>query len=210
MLVVGLTGGIGSGKSLAAERFAELGVPVLDADRIGRELVAPGREALAAIVKAFGPQVLRPDGSLDRARLRRLAFADPEARRRLEAILHPRIRREMERRLQRLREAEPPPPYVVLVIPLLLEAGQRDLVDRVLVVDAPLSLQKERVRRRDGLDEATLEAILAAQLDRESRLAAADEVLENTGTPEALRRAVDALHRRYLALAAGAEGGTEP
>ncbi len=196
MLVVGLTGGIGSGKSLAAARFEELGVPVLDADRIGRELVAPGREALAAIVQAFGPQVLRPDGSLDRAGLRERIFRDPETRRRLEAILHPRIRREMERRLARLRA-----PYCVLVIPLLLEAGQRDLVDRVLVVDAPVALQKERVRRRDGLDEATLEAILAAQWDRERRRAAADDLLPNEGTVEELHRRVDALHRRYLALA---------
>ncbi len=196
MLVVGLTGGIGSGKSLAAARFEELGVPVLDADRIGRELVAPGREALAAIVQAFGPQVLRPDGGLDRAGLRERIFRDPETRRRLEAILHPRIRREMERRLARLRT-----PYCVLVIPLLLEAGQRDLVDRVLVVDAPVALQKERVRRRDGLDEATLEAILAAQWDRERRRAAADDLLPNEGTVEELHRRVDALHRRYLALA---------
>ena len=197
MLVIGLTGGIASGKSLAARRFAELGVPVLDADRIAHELVMPGSPALEEIGRAFGPEMLDARGALRRDRLRRLVFADPEARRRLEAILHPRIRAEMLARLRRLDA-----PYAVLMIPLLVETGQHSLVDRVLVIDAPEALQRERLARRDGLDQATIGQILAAQADRETRLAAADDVVLNDAGPDELRAAVDALHRRYLRLAA--------
>ncbi len=197
MLVVGLTGGIGSGKSTVAERFAARGVPVIDMDAIARELTAPGRPALDEIAAAFGPDILEPGGGLDRAALRRKIFADPGARRRLEAILHPRIRAEVERRLRELDV-----PYAVVVIPLLVESGQRDLVDRVLVVDAPEDLQVRRAMARDGIGADEARAVLAAQAGRRERLAAADDVIANDGGLDALDRAVAALHRHYLDLAA--------
>ncbi|NIR61925.1 MAG: dephospho-CoA kinase [Gammaproteobacteria bacterium] len=195
MLKVGLTGGIGSGKSTAAAYFRERGAPVLDADEIARELVAPGRPALDEIVETFGPDLLRPDGRLDRHRLRRRVFDDPEQRRRLEAILHPRVRAELERRLAALDAR-----YCVLVVPLLLEAGYRDLVDRVLVIDAPPELQRERAQARDGLPRTQVEAIAAAQAERAERLAAADEVIRNDGDLEKLRAQVAALDERYRRL----------
>ena len=155
MLIIGLTGGIGSGKSTVAEYIAQLGVPVIDSDRISRELVVPGSPALGEIAAAFGPEMILEDGTLDRSRLRRQVFADPQQRRRLEAILHPRIYAEMRRRIQALDT-----PYCVLVIPLLLETGATAMVDRVLVVDAPESLQRQRVKRRGGMEDETLEAVL--------------------------------------------------
>ncbi len=196
MLVVGLTGGIGSGKSTVADLFAARGVPVIDMDEIARELTRPGRPALAEIAKAFGPDILNSGGELDRAALRRRIFTDPGARRRLEAILHPRIRAEVTRRLHGLEA-----PYAVVVIPLLVESGQRDLVDRVLVVDAPEDLQIRRTTARDGVGEEEVRAVLAAQAGRRERLAVADDVIVNDDGPEALEHQVEALHRRYLALA---------
>lgn len=199
MFVIGLTGGIGSGKSTVADRFAALGVPVIDTDVIARRLTERGGEALDAIRAAFGESVMQPDGSLDRAALRRRVFVDADARRRLEAILHPRIRRAVGQALAALET-----PYAIVVIPLLVETqGYRDVLDRVLVIDCPEALQVERVMARNGLSRAEVEAILAAQATRAERLAVADDVLPNTSAPDALGAAVDALHARYLALAAG-------
>lgn len=195
-LRIGLTGGIGAGKSTVAEIFASLGVPVFDADLVAREVVEPGAPALAEVVGAFGPGVLGPDGRLDRAHLRTRIFADDTARTRLEAILHPRIRARMEA-LARATDAE----YCLLVIPLLVERGQRHLVDRVLVVDAPESLQVERVCARDGVTPEAARAILRTQAARAERLAAADDVVRNTGATARLRREVEALHHRYRRLA---------
>lgn len=197
MLIIGLTGGIGSGKSTVAEYIAQLGVPVIDSDRISRELVVPGSPALGEIAAAFGPEMILEDGTLDRSRLRRQVFADPQQRRRLEAILHPRIYAEMRRRIQALDT-----PYCVLVIPLLLETGATAMVDRVLVVDAPESLQRQRVKRRGGMEDETLEAVLRTQLGRAERLRGASDIIVNDGDLTHLQRQVSALHSRYLALAA--------
>ena len=196
MYKVALTGGIGSGKSSASALFAALGVPVIDADVISHALTAPGGEALPAIAEAFGADLITADGALDRAALRRIVFADPVARRRLEAILHPRIRANM------LADAEAADgPYVILAIPLLLETGQTYLADRVLVIDLPRPQQIERVITRSGLDAAEVERIMASQVSRSERLAAADDIIDNSGPEEALRPQVEALHRHYLTLA---------
>jgi len=195
---VALTGGIASGKSTVADLFAALGVPVIDTDVIAREVVEPGQPALAQVAETFGSEVLGSDGRLDRRRLREWIFADPEARRRLEAILHPAIRAEMERRS---RAADGP--YQVLVIPLLTEGKRRDHVDRVLLVDVPEELQVQRLMRRDGVSYEQAQASLNAQAARAERLAMADDILHNTGRPEDLRENVAALHERYLQLAAG-------
>lgn len=197
MLVVALTGGIGSGKSTVARHLAELGVPVIDADRIARDLVQPGSECLSRIVEVFGPEILTSDGQLDRPTLRHRVFADPAARHQLEVILHPRILRVMQQRLEVLRA-----PYAVLVIPLLIETGQKGFAHRILVVDLPESEQIRRVRARDGLDEDQVRPILAAQCDRATRLAAADDVIDNGGDPKGLIEQTELLHRRYLELAA--------
>ncbi len=198
--VIGLTGGIGSGKSAAAQVFCALGAAVVDTDVIARELTAPGGAAMPAIAAAFGESVLAPGGALDRTAMRRLAFADGSARARLEAILHPLIRAEAQRRC---REASAP--YVVLVVPLLVESGTyRERVARVLVVDVAESTQIARVMARSGLTEAEVRAILATQASRAQRFAAADDVLDNEGDPESLRRAVAVLHERYLAAARAA------
>ena len=196
MLRVGLTGGIGSGKSTVADSFASHGVPVIDTDVIARDLTAPGGAALAQIRAAFGDTVMQVDGTLDRAALRRRVFADSAARRQLEAILHPRIRQAVEEALATLTA-----PYALIVIPLLVETGgYRDLLDRVLVVDCPEDVQIARVMARNGFTRDEVAAILAAQAGRAERLAAADDVIVNTGSPEGLRAEVAALHRRYQAL----------
>lgn len=196
MLRIGLTGGIGSGKSTVANLFAAHGVPVIDADVIARELVEPGQPALAEIVAAFGADMLDAQGRLDRAKLRARVFDDPSQRKRLEAILHPRIHDLMAE-----RTAAQTAPYALLVIPLLFEADQRDLVDRVLVVDAPAETQRARVSARDRLPPAQIDAMLAAQWDRQRRLDHADDIIDNSGDAAALERQVDALHCRYLDLA---------
>jgi dephospho-CoA kinase len=193
---VGLTGGIASGKTTVANLFAALGVPVIDSDEIARAVVAPGEPALQAIVRRFGPGVLQPDGSLDRRRLRSLAFADPAARRDLEAITHPAIRAEMDR-----RSAAAGGDYQILAIPLLVEGGGRGRVDRVLVVDCPEELQLRRVMARDGSSEAEARAMIAAQVDRQTRLAAADDVILNDGDMGPLRQRVRVLHAQYRAAA---------
>jgi dephospho-CoA kinase len=195
---VALTGGIASGKSTVADLFAERGVPVIDTDVIAREVVEPGQPALAEVVAAFGPDVLGADGRLDRRRLREIIFADTGARRRLESILHPAIRAEMELQSQASSSA-----YQLLVIPLLTEGGRRDHVDRVLLVDVPESVQVERLMQRDSVSRAQAAASLGAQATRAARLAIADDVIENTGGTGDLEARVAELHGRYLALAAG-------
>jgi len=196
---VALTGGIASGKSTVAGLFAALGVPVIDTDVIAREVVEPGRPALAQVAEAFGPGVLDAEGRLDRKRMREHIFSDPGARRRLEAILHPAIRAEMERQSQAADG-----PYQVLVIPLLAEGGRRDHVDRVLLVDVPEELQIERVMWRDGVAREQAQASLNAQATRAQRLAMADDVLRNTGRVDDLREQVAKLHQQFLRLAATA------
>jgi dephospho-CoA kinase len=194
-LVVGLTGGIGSGKSTVANLFSALGVPVLDADQLTRDLVRPGEPALAAIVAHFGADCLQPDGTLDRAWMRRKIFSDPDGKQRLEAILHPAVRQRMQDWIREIRA-----PYCILVIPLLLETGQADLVDRVLVVDVPEKEQLKRVAARDSLSHNAVSSIMAAQADRRSRLAAADDIIDNDTDPATLQQRVTDLHRRFLDL----------
>ena len=196
---VALTGGIASGKSTVANLFAAHGVPVIDTDLIAREVVEPGQPALAAVAQAFGSGVLDSDGRLDRRRLREIIFNDATARARLEAILHPAIRAEMERQSVAAALAGS---YQMLVIPLLAEGGRRDHVDRVLVVDTPETVQVERLMTRDAVTREQAEASLRAQAQRATRLSIADDVLTNTGRVEDLREQVAALHARYVKLAA--------
>ena len=182
MLRVGLTGGAASGKSLVARHFEGLGAPVIDADVVSREVVRPGTDGLTAIVEAFGAEVLAADGSLDRGRLRERIFQDGDARRTLEGILHPRIRAWMDDACTALaREGHP---YLLCVIPLLVETEQTDRYDRILVVDAPIEVQRARLCRRDGVDSRAADAMLTAQAGRWQRLAAADDVVAN-GDPVA-------------------------
>ena len=197
MLVIGLTGGIGSGKTTVSDRFAQHGIPVIDTDQLARELVEPGQPVLAEIVAAFGPDCLGGDGRLHRARLRERVFADPAGRRRLEAILHPRIRTLVQERVVALTS-----PYCLVVIPLLVETGMTDLVDRILVVDVSEAEQIRRVMARDGIAEEQVRRMLAVQARRDQRLALADDVLENAGDLDLLTRQVAALHRHYSTLAA--------
>jgi dephospho-CoA kinase len=194
---VALTGGIASGKSEAARRFAALGASVIDADVVARELVQPGTPALAEISAAFGAQMLGANGSLERTEMRALIFGDAEARRRLEAILHPRVRAEML-----VRTDAATGPYALLVIPLFVETAGYDWVDRVVVVDLPRELQLARAIARDHMAPSLAEAMIDAQASREQRLAAADDVIDNSGTPDALDAQVAALHSKYTALAA--------
>jgi dephospho-CoA kinase len=201
-LRIGLTGGVGSGKSTVAQRFVELGVPVIDADATARAVVAPGKPGLEAVRERFGPGVLTENGELNRRALRDLIFKDPDSRRDLEAILHPLIRADM----QESAEAAVGP-YVVMAIPLLVEGGSRDRVDRILVIDVDEVVQLQRVMARDGSTEEQARAILASQASRSARLAAADDVLLNSGTVTDLRQAVDHLHERYLHLAAAQRPG---
>lgn len=195
-LRIGLTGGIASGKSTVAQRFLELGVPVIDADEAARAVVAPGTPGLADVVKRFGRAVLAGNGELDRRALRDLIFADPGSRRDLEGILHPLIRADMERSAKAAVG-----PYVVMAIPLLIEGGSRNRVDRVLVVDVDEAVQIQRLMARDRNTPDQARAILAAQASRSARLAAADDVLRNNGSVPDLRQAVDRLHEQYLRLA---------
>jgi dephospho-CoA kinase len=198
--VVGLTGGIGSGKSAAAEEFARLGASVVDTDEIARELTAPGGAAMPHIRSLFGDTFVAASGAMDREAMRRRVFADPAAKQALERLLHPMIRAESERRIADARG-----PYVVHVVPLLLEsADYRRRVDRVLVVDAPEEAQVARVCARSRLDAAEVRAIMRTQASRAERLAAADDVLDNGGTREALRAQVASLHEKYLQLAKNA------
>ena len=192
-LVIGLTGGIGSGKTVVANLFSALGVPVVDADEMAREVVTPGRPAYEEIVREFGTEVLTKTGELDRRLMRERVFADPENRKRLEAIVHPRVYAEIKQRIDALNAA-----YAIIVVPLLIETGGTDLVDRVLVVDAPKALQIERASRRDGTTTAAIEQILATQADRDMRLEAADDIIVNDASESSLVERVSALHDLYL------------
>ncbi|PXX06749.1 dephospho-CoA kinase [Paraburkholderia tropica] len=195
---LGLTGGIGSGKSTVADLFAARGVPLVDTDVIAHRITAPGGLAMAPIAAQFGPEFVAADGSMDRARMRALVFSDETARKRLEAITHPLIRAETERET---REANGP--YVIVVVPLLVESGAwKSRVARVLVVDCSVETQIGRVMRRNGFSREQVQAIIARQATREARLAAADDVIVNDGAKlEALAQDVEILHQRYLALA---------
>jgi len=195
-LRIGLTGGIASGKSTVTQRFAELGVPVIDADVASRTVVEPGKPGLAQVVQRFGMGVLA-DGQLDRRALRNLIFKDSSLRQALDVILHPLIRAEMEREAAQVQG-----PYVVMAIPLLVEGGSSaKRVDRVLVVDADETLQIQRLQARDGSSADQARAILASQASRAARLRMADDVLLNSGTVAELRQSVDRLHEQYLQLA---------
>ena len=197
-LAIALTGGIASGKSATAQRFAQHGAPVFDADVAARDLVARGQPALAEIASAFGKAMLSNDGEIDRARLREIVFADASARRQLEAILHPRIRARLIAQAQDSRD-----PYCVLAIPLFAECRvDYAWVDRVLCTDAPRAVQLERLLHRHGIDAATARGVLDAQVSRAERLRLADDVIDNTGPLSALDATVARLHQRYLALAA--------
>lgn len=202
---VGITGGIGSGKSRAAAMFGEMGAGVVDTDEISHQITASGGSAMPEIVAAFGPAAAAADGSLDRAAMRQRIFGDALARRQLENILHPRIRE-----TARIRINESTAPYVLLVVPLLLETGAyRDIIRRILVVDCDEALQVSRTMARSRLDEPAVRAIMAAQISRSERLARADDIIRNDGDVEELRRQVTMLHGKYVELAAG-EGRRQP
>lgn len=196
--ILGLTGGIGSGKSAAAQHFIDLGVHLVDADHAARWVVEPGRPALAQIAERFGEQVLQADGSLDRAALRQRVFQDAEQRRWLESLLHPLIFQEINQYLARAES-----PYAILVSPLLVESGQHRMTQRVLVVDAPEHLQLSRSMSRDGASEEQIRAILKAQSDREERLSHAHDVLVNDRDMAWLQQEVERLHHFYLTLRGG-------
>jgi dephospho-CoA kinase len=195
--VVGLTGGIGSGKSAAADEFGRLGATVVDTDAIAHELTGPGGAAIPEIQRQFGKAFVDVTGAMDRKRMRDLVFSDAEEKQRLEALLHPLIRAASARRV-----AEAPGPYAVLVVPLLIEsAGYRERVNRVLVVDCPETIQIARVMQRSNLPESQVRRIIASQIPREKRLAAADDVIDNSGSLDALQQRVAELHVQYLAQA---------
>ncbi|MDM5077615.1 dephospho-CoA kinase [Aeromonas media] len=197
MYVVAITGGIGSGKTTIANQFAALGIEVVDADLIARDVVAPGTPALAAITSHFGPEILTEQGLLDRRALRERIFSDPAAKSWLNALLHPIIRSEMLRQCAAVSS-----PYCLLVVPLLVENRLTELADRVLVIDVDEATQIERTCRRDGVSRAQAQAILASQASRTERLAMADDVLDNqSGTTETIRARILALHETYLAFA---------
>ncbi len=198
MLKVGLTGGIGCGKSSAVEHFQALGVPVIDADRLAREVVEPGQPALLELVRVFGAGVLTAEQALDRAWLRAKVFADPAARTQLEGILHPLIRQRIQADLLRVQAHKPV--YVIIDIPLLVEQGYATMFDRIIVVDCLPEQQLERVRERDGGDEGQIEGIMRAQATRTERLAAATDVLDNTLSKAWLVSQIDALHQRMLEI----------
>lgn len=196
--ILGLTGGIGSGKSAAAQCFVDLGVHLVDADHAARWVVEPGRPALAQIAEHFGPSVLQTDGTLNRSALRELIFKDPQQRVWLESLLHPLIREEIRQYLARAESA-----YAILVSPLLLETSQHQMVQRVLVIDVPESVQIERTVLRDKTNEEQVRAILKAQASREERLSRADDVIVNDRDPAWLKSEVERLHHFYLTLRGG-------
>jgi len=203
--VVVLTGGIASGKSAVSERFARLGVAVIDTDVIARELVKPGKPALAAIVRAFGAGILDRKGQLDRRQMRELVFSDPASKQRLEAILHPAIGADARRRILSLDSG-----YCILVVPLLAESGRYQWADRVLLTDVDEETQITRVIARDQVNREQAEAILKAQSSRRQRLDLADDIIENSGNMRELDRAVAALHEKYLKLAAAGDQTSLP
>jgi dephospho-CoA kinase len=194
-LVVGLTGGIGSGKTTVANSFHRLGVPVIDADQLARELVEPGQIALDEIISTFGTEVVTTNGRLDRDYVRQQIFSDPARKSQLETILHPKIRQRIRTLLSEIRT-----PYCIVVIPLLLETRQTDLVDRILVIDSPEKEQLIRVAARDGLSDNAIMAIMASQTDRQTRLAAADDIIVNDRGISELTGRIQELHRHYMGI----------
>ncbi|ETK16835.1 dephospho-CoA kinase [Pseudomonas sp. FH4] len=196
--ILGLTGGIGSGKSAAAQHFIDLGVDLIDADHASRWVVEPGRPALAKIAEHFGDAILLPDGQLDRAALRKRIFEAPQERLWLEALLHPLIADEIRSHLARAHS-----PYAILVSPLLIESGQYTMTQRILVIDVPQSTQIQRTLLRDGISEEQVQAILKAQASREDRLRHADDVLVNDQDLAWLQAEVERLHHFYLTLRGG-------
>lgn len=201
--VVVLTGGIASGKTAVSDRFAALGVPVVDTDLIAREVVEPGSPALKKVVETFGPQVLDESGTLNRRHLRQIVFSDPESKQKLEAILHPSIAASVRQEIEALEAS-----YCILVVPLLAESARYQWANRVLVVDVSEETQIERLMARDGSSRQQAEAILNAQASRTARLSLADDVIENSGSLRALGRDVALLHHRYLDLAKAFHSGT--
>lgn len=196
MLKIGLTGGIGSGKSTVCGLFAELGVPIVDADLIARQLVEPGRPALMRIAETFGPQMLNDDGSLNRTRLREAVFADADKKRRLDAIMHPLVYAQIAADVMALQAI-----YCVIAVPLLFESKNAYAVDRVLLVDCPVEVQIDRVIGRDKLTRGQVQAIIDSQMPRSERLARADDVIDNIAGPERLAEQVKRLHNSYILLA---------
>jgi dephospho-CoA kinase len=194
-LVVGLTGGIGSGKTTVANGFHALGIPVIDADKLARELVEPGQPALDEIISTFGTEATTTDGRLDRNYMRQRIFANPGQKSQLEAILHPKIRQRIRALLANIKT-----PYCIVVIPLLLETGQTDLVDRILVVDSPEKEQLTRVAARDSLSDNAIMAIINSQTDRNTRLAAADDIIVNDRGMSELTGHIQKLHRHYMGI----------
>ena len=200
MFVVGITGGIGSGKTAVTDHLERLGIVVVDADKAARVVVESGKPALDEIAAHFGSEILLDDGALNRAALREVVFKDSSQRKILEGITHPRIREELARQLSAAKS-----PYVVLSSPLLLESGQNSFADYVVVVDVPEAVQVDRTMRRDDNSESLVKQIMAAQLDRQTRLSRADEAISNDGTLEALHAEVEALHKRLLDRAQAAD-----
>jgi dephospho-CoA kinase len=196
MLVIGVTGGIGSGKTAATNAFAKLGIDVVDADVVARQVVEPGTPALKQIATHFGKDILRADGTLDRTALRQIVFKESNEKAWLEQLLHPLIAEETQRQLRQAKSR-----YVILVSPLLTETAQKQFCDRILVIDAPETTQLERTMQRDNNDAEQVRRIIAAQADRKQRLLYADDVIENTGTLTQLEEQVNAMHQRYLKLA---------
>jgi dephospho-CoA kinase len=194
--IIGLTGGIGSGKTAVSDRFAERGITVVDADIASRAVVEPGRPALSAIAEHFGDEVISADGTLNRALLRQKVFADETERKWLEQLTHPLIRDEI---ISGLEQASSP--YALLVSPLLVESGQSELTERILVIDVDEEVQLKRTMTRDDNPEAQVKAIMAAQASRETRLGYADEVIHNSSSLEDLDYQVEQLHQQYLQLA---------
>ena len=197
MFKVGLTGGIGCGKTTVSNLFAGLKVPIVDADHIAHQLVQPGQPALLEITTAFGNQILNPDGSLNRQQLRDIVFSDEKQKIKLESILHPLVFTRIEDTIAQLDNA-----YCIVCIPLLFETKKTDFVDRILVIDCPVELQIERVKRRDGLSETRIRSILESQVSREFRLANANDVLDTTITGGKLAEKVKKLHNHYLSISA--------
>ncbi|MGI9228974.1 MAG: dephospho-CoA kinase [Gammaproteobacteria bacterium] len=200
-LTIGLTGGIGSGKSTVAALFSEHGVPCIDADDISHAVTQPGQTGYEGIIKLFGPTVVAEDGQLKRKQIRQIVFADPELRKQLEALIHPLVRSGIKQFQQQTDYH-----YCIITIPLLLEAGETNYIDRILVVDLPEDLQIIRAGGRDNATKAEIASIMQAQISREQRLAKADDVIHNTKDTDFLRQQVEKLHRKYLGLSEATEG----
>lgn len=201
MLKIGLTGGIGSGKSSVSALFLDLGVPVIDMDVLAREVVMPGQPALQEIIRLFGEHVCDANGELKRRRVRDIIFTDPNKRRQLEAIIHPAIREQVRRRLNNMDS-----PYCIIVIPLLFETGQKDMIDRILVVDSRPEDQLQRTMRRDNISKDDVQNIMATQVSRQTRLELADDIINNSEGIPRLKEQVQQLHQHYLELCRSSTG----